>query len=456
MDQAKPSNRRRNIILIVIVLAAAAAIGWYYFSRARAASQALTASGTVEATQVQIASELSGRVAEIMVNEGDSFKKGDPLFSLDGELLKTQQEQAQAALQAGKDNLANAQAGVDAATTALDQAQVTSEVAKANAQSQLIIAQQKLDNLYKNADVAKSQAQQAVATATRAARDAQYQLDNYSVPNYQQNMTAVEAIVAMKVILDKARAAFEPYKYEDSGNQTRKDLKEALDNAQSDYDAAVRRQELESILQQAQANLAKAQQDLQDLQNGPRAEDVAILKAQIAALELAPKQADVSMAQAKTAVEQAQSRLAQAKSAVSQAQAALDQTNVQVNKLVVYALAPGVVLSRGVEPGEVIQAGSPVMSVGRLDNLTLTVYVPEDRYGEVKLGMPARVTVDSFPGKVFEGTVTYISDQAEYTPRNVQTVEGRASTVYAIKLAIANPDQSLKPGMPADVVLGQK
>ena len=124
--------------------------------------------------------------------------------------------------------------------------------------------------------------------------------------------------------------------------------------------------------------------------------------------------------------------------------------------MVVYALTPGVVLSRGVEPGEVVQAGAPVMTVGQLGNLTITVYVPEDRDGEVKLGVPARVTVESFPGKVFTATVTYISDKAEVTPRNVQTVEGRQSTVYAVKLTIANTDQELKPGMPADVVLGKK
>ena len=69
--------------------------------------------------------------------------------------------------------------------------------------------------------------------------------------------------------------------------------------------------------------------------------------------------------------------------------------------------------------------------------------------------MPARVTVDSFPGQVFQGTVQHIADRAEFTPRNVQTPAGRRTTVFAVKLAVDNPEGKLKPGMPADVVFAK-
>jgi HlyD family secretion protein len=92
------------------------------------------------------------------------------------------------------------------------------------------------------------------------------------------------------------------------------------------------------------------------------------------------------------------------------------------------------------------------MTLGLLDDLTLTVYVPEDRYGEISLGENAQVSVDSFPGEIFKGVVVLISDEAEFTPRNVQTAEGRSSTFYAIKLQLDDPTGKLKPGMPADVV----
>jgi HlyD family secretion protein len=113
----------------------------------------------------------------------------------------------------------------------------------------------------------------------------------------------------------------------------------------------------------------------------------------------------------------------------------------------------GVVLDRLVEPGELVNPNSTLFTVADLTTLTLTVYVPEDRYGQVNLGQTYSVSVDSFPGTVFNGTVTHIADQAEFTPRNVQTVAGRKNTVYAVRLTLDNPNLSLKPGMPADVDL---
>jgi HlyD family secretion protein len=112
----------------------------------------------------------------------------------------------------------------------------------------------------------------------------------------------------------------------------------------------------------------------------------------------------------------------------------------------------GTVLTRNIEPGEFVQPGSVAFALADLNNITITVYVPEDRYGEISLGEQATVAVDSFPGQTFTGEVIHIADQAEFTPRNVQTVEGRSSTVYAIKLKVTDSEGKLKIGMPADVV----
>ncbi|MDR3577039.1 MAG: efflux RND transporter periplasmic adaptor subunit [Anaerolineaceae bacterium] len=111
----------------------------------------------------------------------------------------------------------------------------------------------------------------------------------------------------------------------------------------------------------------------------------------------------------------------------------------------------GVVLERLVEPGELANPSANLITVCNLDELTLTVYVPEDRYGTITLGESVPVTADSFPGQEFNGTVSYIADQAEFTPRNVQTTDSRKSTVYAIKLDLDPSEGLLKPGMPADV-----
>jgi HlyD family secretion protein len=122
-----------------------------------------------------------------------------------------------------------------------------------------------------------------------------------------------------------------------------------------------------------------------------------------------------------------------------------------MTKLTVYAPADGTILTRNVEPGEFVQPGATVFALANLENLTITVYVPEDRYGEISLGQQAEVNVDSFPGETFSAQVTYIADTAEYTPRNFHTVEGRSATLYAIKLKVDDPGGKLKPGMPADV-----
>jgi HlyD family secretion protein len=151
-------------------------------------------------------------------------------------------------------------------------------------------------------------------------------------------------------------------------------------------------------------------------------------------------------------LEQAKAGAQQAESAVQQAEANLALLDTQLAKLTVYAPMDGVILTRNVEPGEFIQPGAAAFAMADLNNITITVYVPEDRYGEISLGQKATISVDSFPGKTFTGEVIHISDQAEYTPRNVQTVEGRSATVYAVKLKVTNTAGELKIGMPADVV----
>ncbi len=109
------------------------------------------------------------------------------------------------------------------------------------------------------------------------------------------------------------------------------------------------------------------------------------------------------------------------------------------------------VLLQNLEEGELVSAGSTVMKIGNIEEVKLTVYIPEDQYGSVNLGQEVVVTVDSYPEKSYTGRVTYIANEAEFTPSNVQTVEGRKSTVFAVEITLPNPEHDLKSGMPADV-----
>jgi HlyD family secretion protein len=150
-------------------------------------------------------------------------------------------------------------------------------------------------------------------------------------------------------------------------------------------------------------------------------------------------------------IAQTEAMLEQAESALVQIEAQLALIDTQAEKLIMVSPIDGVVLTRSIELGEIIQPGLVAMTIAPLDELTVTVYIPEDRYGEVSLGDVATLTVDSFSDESFEATVIHIADQAEYTPRNVQTKEERQTTVFAVKLSVTNVDGKLKPGMPADL-----
>lgn len=450
-------NRKRIMIPILVLLLLAAAAAWY-FTRPDAgeANGEIKASGTVEAVEVIISPEISGRVEEVLAEQGQRVLAGDPLLSLDDDLLQAQRQRAATALEAAKANLITAETGLSLAKAVLSSAQANAEAVAASSRVEQLTAERALDDLYENAALARAQAGQAVAAANRAVREAQYQLDNFTVPLSQKEMSASEAIAEMEQRLDEARENFELYKYYPSSDPEREDRKEYLDEAQSDYDAAIRRMEYEAELAHARAALDKASQDQARLEMGPDPDQEAILKARIDAAITAPKQASSNVEQAQAGVAQAQGRLEQAVAAILQAQAEVDLADVQLKKAVVYAPSDGVLLTRSVEPGEVVQAGAPVMRLGQMDDLSLTVYVPEERYGQITLGQPAQVTVDSFPGETFFATVVHIADQAEFTPRNVQTPEGRRTTVFAVELAIDNPDSRLKPGMPADVTFASE
>lgn len=135
------------------------------------------------------------------------------------------------------------------------------------------------------------------------------------------------------------------------------------------------------------------------------------------------------------------------------AAAQADLLRKRIRDCAVVAPAPGTLTLRAVEPGELVGMGSNIARLTYLDRVKLTIYVNEADLGRVALGQSADVTIDTFPGKPFTGRVVYISPNAEFTPKNVQTKEERTKLVFAVKIEIDNPDGGLKPGLPADAVL---
>jgi HlyD family secretion protein len=253
----------------------------------------------------------------------------------------------------------------------------------------------------------------------------------------------------------------------DAAEEALAQAEEHLDRAQADFDRLAGLPEDDSRRAAALAALEAARQERDSAQaifdwfSGEAAEiDPAILSARVtlaeAQLNEAQRQYDVLSAGPDPDLQaqaEARLRLAQAGLAAARAQVRVETETIdlQIEKLLVRAPLGGVILSRNIEPGEVLVAGAQAMSIGQLSHLTVTVYLPEDRYGLVDLGDHVQVRVDAFPDEVFDAVVTRVADRAEFTPRNVQTQEGRRTTVFALELTVADPAGLLKPGMPADV-----
>jgi HlyD family secretion protein len=125
----------------------------------------------------------------------------------------------------------------------------------------------------------------------------------------------------------------------------------------------------------------------------------------------------------------------------------------QVAECTLTAPRSGVVMTRVREPGELALPGSSILKIGRLDEVYTWIYVPNEEVGRVHLGQSVTVVADTYPGRTFTGTVARVNEQAEFTPRSIQTKEDRTRLVYGVKVVVPNPDRALMPGMPVEAAL---
>ncbi len=153
---------------------------------------------------------------------------------------------------------------------------------------------------------------------------------------------------------------------------------------------------------------------------------------------------------AKAERDAASAELASARSLAAQAKAAKAQLDARRKEIEITAPLSGTVLSRNLEPGEVLNPGASLMTLADLSTLELYVYVPESKVGTVNVGDPVDVAVDSFPGETFAGKVKAVASRTEFTPRNVESKEDRVTLVFKVTVTVPNRDGRLKAGMPAD------
>ena len=444
-------NHKRPPVPAIVILVLLVAVSAYFIYTQSASDEngALTASGFIEATQVNIAPELAGKVTEVLVAEGDSVNAGDPLLRLDPSLLTAQRAVASAQVDSTKAALVTAEAAVASVQNQFDltvqsaiaaQQPTTSKDWRFSAPDEFnqpawyFTQSEELESMQTAVDIAELDLSAALENLKNVSND----LNNAEFFTAEARLADARAAF---LVADQVKTAAD-YAAEGGALQSAADdaynaALETLEAAQTDYNALLNTEAAEAILiargavAVAQLRYDTAYASLLTLQTGTNSPTVV---------------------SASKALDQAKASLEQAKAAVAQAEANLALLDTQIAKLTITAPADGVVLTRNVEVGEFVQPGATSYVIGQLSDLPITVYVPEDKYGALKLGQSATVTVDSFPGITFTATVIQISDKAEFTPRNVQTVEGRSSTVFAIKLSISNPDGQLKIGMPADVV----
>jgi HlyD family secretion protein len=142
--------------------------------------------------------------------------------------------------------------------------------------------------------------------------------------------------------------------------------------------------------------------------------------------------------------------IAIARANLNQASADLGLSRINLNYTVLHAPSTGVITVRQAELGEVVEPGSPVVTLADLDHIWLRAYIAETDLGKIQWGQQVSVTTDTYPGKQYHGRISFISSNAEFTPKSVQTYKERVTLVYRIKIDIDNPNHELKPGMPAD------
>ncbi len=378
-------------VIALAVMATAAVILWSGGFR-RENPNRIRLSGNIELTEVDISFKIPGKLVERTVDEGDPVKKGQLLARID-QLQTLQQKAAQ-------------QAGVQSAAMQLAQSLTSVAWQKATIEGDLAMRRAEVQQAQANLnDLLAGSRPQEIEQARAAVADARTQ--------------------AEQARLDWERA------------QT---LFKNDDISRAQYDQALSRfNSTRAILKQAEERYALVKE-------GPRQEQIAAARAALARAQAALKMSEAN----KLEIQRREQDLAARKAEVERAKAQLGVTESQLQDTTVYSPIDGVVLVKSAEVGEVLAAGTTVVTIGDIDHPWLRGYINETDLGRVKLGQTVKVTTDSFPGKVYQGRISFIASEAEFTPKQIQTPEERVKLVYRIKVDVANPHRELKGNMPVD------
>jgi HlyD family secretion protein len=387
-------NKKRTIPA-VLLLALGGFLLWRFVLSTGGPANTLLLSGNIELTEVDMSFKLPGRLIELAVDEGDNVKAGQIVARMDSAELQAQQERENAGVQSAQSALVQLRTAIDWQSETLSG-----------------------DIDLKRADLA-------------AAQSRLRELETGSRPQEIENARAA---------LDQARAENDLAQRDWARAQK---LMQAEDISTAQFDS------FRARAQAAAAALRRAEETYALVKEGPRRESIDQARANVQRAQAALKLAEAN----RLDLERRRQEVALRQAEIERAQANARLFAVQLGDRAIASPADGVVLSRNAEPGEVLPAGASVLTLGDIDHPTVRCYINERDLGRVKIGQAASVTTDSFPGKTYKGRVSFISSEAEFTPKQIQTEEERVKLVYRIKVEIENPNRELKSNMPVDVRL---
>jgi len=383
--------KKRMLITGVLVAAAGAAL-YAFRGTGRDKENRIVISGNIELTEVSIGFKSAGRLIERTVSEGDAVTRGQILARLDRDQLSAQREREAAGLASSQSQWAQAGTALEwqRATLAADIEQRRADLAAAEAR----LAELRNGSRPQERQDAKAAVESAQTEAERAKRD-----------------------------WDRAQIL---YKNDDISTSQFDQFRTRWENAAAALKSVTERQSL--------------------VEAGPRVEQINAQAAQVERARAVLKMAEANSLEMKRRQQELGTRQAE----IARSKANLAMIDTQLNDTVAASPVDGVVLVKGADVGEILAPGTTVLTVGDMDHPWLRGYVNESDLGKVKVGSKVKVTTDSYPGKVYNGRITFISSEAEFTPKQIQTKQERVKLVYRVKIALENPQRELKSNMPAD------
>jgi len=387
-------KKLKIIILILIILGGSAAF-WYWKNRPGKMSELLI-SGRIEGYETNIGPKIGGRVDFVAGREGELVKKGQLLVKISDDDIQAQLRGANSRILMSQEQESDSSFQVEAIKSQIEEARIKLQQSKEEASSEIYQAE---------SSVALAQARLAESQAALEQAIAELELAKKRKQRYQ-------------IML--ARGAVST---------------DENDQAQTTCDTA------EAIVKAKRALLTVTQKDYK--------KSMGALE-QARSMRLNPPMRSSQIATLQKQLSQAEHKLKSAKHEIANVKAQRDEVQSSIDYLTVESPIDGVITARSVEPGAVVTPGQTLLSVINLDEVYLRGYVPEGRIGEVQVGQTAKVFLDSFPKKPFEGKVTQIDPEGSFTPENIYFKDDRVKQVFGIKISIKQAEHFAKPGMPAD------